>query len=222
LRRQATHRWSAAELLVIVAAERAGTPFLVWRDSVGSQQLFALAGRSHVTVGRRSTNDVVLSDGEVSRTHAVLELLGSDWTVADDGLSRNGTYLRDARVTQVRRLADGDMLRIGQTIVEYHRPGQGESAVTAVGAATAGKERLSDTQRRILTALCRPCLDGGRLARPATNAEIADEVFLGIDAVKKQLRSLYARFGLVELPQNQKRARLAQHAIEQGFVSRHP
>lgn len=218
--RAANFDWSAAELQRIVAAERAGEPFLIWRDFAGVQQLLALDGKSQATVGRRSSNDVVLAnDGEVSRTHAVLDLIGGDWTVADDGLSRNGTFLRGARITHRRRLNDGDVLRFGQTVVEYHRPGQSASAVTAAGSADVLVEQISDAQQRILTALCRPCLRAGEVAIPATNAEIAAELFLGVDAVKKHLRSLYARFALAEFPQNQKRARLAQTAIEQGLVS---
>lgn len=112
------------------------------------------------------------------------------------------------------------VLRFGQTIVQYRCPGQGQSAVTtAGGAGTAVVERLSDTQRRILAALCRPCLREDRMLTPATNAEIAAEVFLGVDAVKKHLRSLYGEFALADLPQNRKRARLAEHAIQHGLVT---
>ena len=77
---------------------------------------------------------------------------------------------------------------------------------------------LTDTQLRILTALCRPIAAGNRYATPATNQEIADEVFLGVDAVKGHLRALYRKFGIEDLPQNQKRARLVELAIESGYV----
>jgi DNA-binding CsgD family transcriptional regulator len=56
-------------------------------------------------------------------------------------------------------------------------------------------------------------------ATPATNKEIAEEVFLSVDAVKAHLRSLFERFGLENLPQNQKRARLAATALLQGIVT---
>ena len=54
---------------------------------------------------------------------------------------------------------------------------------------------LSETQRRVLVALCRPFRDGSAFATPATNQEIAAEVFLGVDAVKTHLRALFAKFG---------------------------
>ena len=60
----------------------------------------------------------------------------------------------------------------------------------------------------MLVALCRPFKDSA-YAAPATNRDIAEEILSHVDAVKAQLRVLFERFGLDELPQNQKRARLA-------------
>ena len=71
-------------------------------------------------------------------------------------------------------------------------------------------DSLTDMQRAILDALQRPLRDGGPYATPATNKEIAAEVHLSVDAVKGHLRALYARLGLEDLPQNAKRARLAE------------
>jgi hypothetical protein len=78
--------------------------------------------------------------------------------------------------------------------------------------------RLTDTQLGILAALCRPIAAGNSYATPATNQEIADEVFLSVDAVKGHLRTLYRKFGIEDLPHNQKRARLVELAIEGGYV----
>ena len=77
---------------------------------------------------------------------------------------------------------------------------------------------LTPTQRRILVSLCRPLRDSA-FATPSTNREIAEEVFLSVDAVKAHLRVLFERFGLEDLPQNQKRARLAAVALLQGIVT---
>ena len=77
---------------------------------------------------------------------------------------------------------------------------------------------LTPTQRRILVSLCRPVRDSA-FATPSTNREIAEEVFLSVDAVKAHLRVLFERFGLQDLPQNQKRARLAAVALLQGIVT---
>ncbi len=80
--------------------------------------------------------------------------------------------------------------------------------------------RLTDTQLGILAALCRPIASGNHFATPATNQEIAGEVFLSVDAVKGHLRTLYRKFGIEDLPHNQKRARLVELAIEGGYVKR--
>jgi hypothetical protein len=78
--------------------------------------------------------------------------------------------------------------------------------------------QLTDTQHRILVALCRPARSGTGFAPPATNQEIADEVFLSVDAVKAHLRTLYRKFGIEELPHNQKRARLVELVLEGGYL----
>jgi hypothetical protein len=78
--------------------------------------------------------------------------------------------------------------------------------------------RLTDTQLGILAALCRPIAGGNHFATPATNQEIAEEVFLSVDAVKGHLRTLYRKFGIEDLAHNQKRARLVELAIEGGYV----
>ena len=71
----------------------------------------------------------------------------------------------------------------------------------------------------MLVALCRPFGDGSEFATPATNRQIADEVFLCVDAVKANLRALFERFEVGELPQNKKRVRLAELALRSGVIS---
>ena len=57
------------------------------------------------------------ADEEVSRLHAVIECVGSHWTVVDDGMSRNGTFVNGERITGRRRLRQGDSIRIGGTLL---------------------------------------------------------------------------------------------------------
>ena len=80
--------------------------------------------------------------------------------------------------------------------------------------------RPTDTQLGILAALCRPISAGNPLAAPATDEEIAAEVYLSVDAVKGALRTLYRGFGIDDLPRDRKRARLVELAIEGGYVER--
>ena len=78
---------------------------------------------------------------------------------------------------------------------------------------------MSDAQRRVLVALCRPFSEGDPWARPATNKQIAEELFLTVPAVKTHLRALFGRFGIEDLGQNEKRLRLAELAFQAGLVS---
>ena len=192
---------------------------MVYRDGDGKQTLVELSG-DEFTVGRREDNDLALPwDQEVSRLHAELHRVKGDWTVVDDGLSRNGTFLNGERIRGRHRLRDGDRLCFGETIVAYCAPRESESQSTLVVAGAVDVE-LSDTQRKVLTALCRP-LGESAFAMPATNREIAETLFLSVDAVKAHLRVLFERFGLQDLPQNQKRASLAATALLNGIVKAH-
>jgi DNA-binding NarL/FixJ family response regulator len=55
------------------------------------------------------------------------------------------------------------------------------------------------------------------VAAPASNQEIADAVHLSVEGVKGQLRTLSARFGVADLPQNRKRLELAERAWRAGL-----
>ncbi len=214
---------SARELKAVVDAERTGSPFLLFRDGDGEQHLIVLGDTSRwLTLGRGAEVDLTLGwDEQISAVHAELHRAGGDWTVSDDGLSRNGTFLNGVRLNGRQRLRDGDRLRVGQTVLLYRRS-RAVAAVSGptVAAETPTVERLSETQRRVLVALCRPYRDGDRLAMPATNQQIAAEVSLGVDAVKAHLRALFAKFQIDHLPQNNKRIRLAECALQWGLVRR--
>jgi pSer/pThr/pTyr-binding forkhead associated (FHA) protein len=217
----APHAATPAELRERIEAERRGDPFLVFRDGDGVQRLVVLdPARGRATVGRSGGNDVALEwDTEVSRLHAELERLGDEWTVADDGLSRNGSFVNGQRISGRHRLRDGDMLRVGQTAIAYRVPDHADSRPTRVAGTSAGPPSLTPAQRSVLVALVRP-YGKSDLATPATNGEIAAELFLSVDAVKAHLRGLFALFGLEHLPQNQKRSVLALRALQDGVVSR--
>src|SRR4051794_14174427 len=207
-----------AEVKARLEAERRGAPFLVYRDGGGAQVIVALEGS--LTVGRRPERDVALTwDSEVSRLHAQLEPVGPDWTVVDDGLSRNGTYVNGERINGRRRLRDGDRIVFGETPVTFRAPKDGADSTAAIKLGS-GNLPLSEAQRKVLIALCRPLADSA-YATPATNKEIAAEVHLSVDAVKAHLRVIFERFDLDDLPQNVKRARLAATALVNGVVRPH-
>jgi pSer/pThr/pTyr-binding forkhead associated (FHA) protein len=155
----------------------------------------------------------------VSRLHAQFERVEQDWTVVDDGLSRNGTFVNGERLTGRRRLNDGDAIRFGETTVTFRSSQVDDSRGTAVASQVPTAVDLSTTQRRVLIGLCRPYRAGTAFSSPATNQQIADELFLSVDAVKTHLRVLFAKFGVEQLPQNQKRIRLVERAFYSGAIS---
>jgi pSer/pThr/pTyr-binding forkhead associated (FHA) protein len=213
------HSATPAELRERIEAERRGRPFLVFRDGDGDQRLLDLAGMERLSVGRGAGNELSLPwDTEVSRLHAELEAIAGEWTVSDDGLSRNGTFVNGNRISGRTRLRDGDLLRVGQTSIAYRRPEAEDSMPTRVAGPHLALTDLPPTQRQVLVALARP-YKGNEFAVPATNQEIADELHLSVDAVKSHLRTLFQRFGIEHLPQNQKRSRLVAEALQSGLIS---
>jgi hypothetical protein len=217
----ARHSLSPGELKKLLAAERAGESFLAFRDQDGRLSFFQ-AGRREETrrLGRRPEMDLSISwDSEVSGLHAELQGFGGEWTIVDDGLSTNGTFVNDQRISGRQRLRDGDRIRLGRTILAYRTGREATVQETVSAGDIPAFGELTDTQRRVLIALCRPYRDGGNFATPATNQQIADELFLGIDAVKMHLRRLFAKFELGEIPQNEKRARLAECTLQFGVIS---
>jgi hypothetical protein len=213
------HSLSASELKELLATERAGEAFLAFRDGQGGLRFFAAADPdAAITVGRRAEMNLPLAwDSEVSGLHAELRRIGPEWTIVDDGLSTNGTYVNGQRISGRQRLKDDDRIRVGRTVLVY-RAAQATLVDETVSVADLPAVQLTDTQRRVLIALCRPCREG-HFATPATNQDIAAEVFLSVDAVKMHLRTLFGKFQLGELPQNQKRATLAERALQTGVIS---
>ena len=212
------HTSTPAELVEQLAADRRGQPYLLLRDPAGDQRLVWLENSS-ITVGRDDSNDLSLPwDQKVSRLHAGIERVGQHWTIVDDGLSRNGTFLNDARVVGRRRLNDRDVLRFGQTEVLFRHPGELPEQ-TASAEDAAGLARLTEGQRQVLVALCRPLAAPGGIGAPASNREIAEELHLSVDAVRTRLRALFDAFEVPDLPQNRKRAELARRALATAVVT---
>lgn len=84
-------------------------------------------GRDHVlgvgscVLGRDPSSDFVLDDDLASRRHARVVGRGGAWILEDLG-STNGTLLNGRR-TRSARLADGDAIRIGTTVLRFVQKG---------------------------------------------------------------------------------------------------
>lgn len=213
---------SAPELKAQIEAERAGRPFLVFRDGASEQRIVVVEdGISELWVGRGEAAGLRFDwDEEVSALHAQIEVVAGECTLLDDGLSRNGSFVAEERVHGRRRLRDGDTLRFGRTTVLFRRPAEGTAPeATVIATEVPAAATISPAQRRILLALCRPFKDGSAFATPPTNQAIAADLHLSVDAVKTHMRALFEKLGVEDLPQNQKRVALVERALQSGVVA---
>src|SRR4051812_44613089 len=140
---------SPVELSERLRAERRGQPFLLLRDGGGRQRVVDLGGATRaLSIGRDPSSDVALDwDSEVSRAHALLDRVGGAWTLVDDGLSRNGSFVGGERVHGRRRLASGDVIRIGGTLLAF-AAGTAAEPGAAETRPQAPAPELSPAQRR--------------------------------------------------------------------------
>ncbi len=80
----------------------------------------AALAKAQVVIGRDPTAaDVVLADAMVSRLHARITWLASEYIIEDLG-SSNGTSVNGQRLTAFRALGSGDRITIGQNVFAFH------------------------------------------------------------------------------------------------------
>jgi pSer/pThr/pTyr-binding forkhead associated (FHA) protein len=212
----AAHAATAGELQERLDASRDRQPFVVLRHPETGQRLVRLHEQTRITIGRLPECDLWLEwDERVSRLHAELLSIGGEWIVADDGLSTNGTWVNDLRLNGRRRLRDGDLIRIGETMLAFCNPVEASSAT--VTADPSRLVRVTPAQRRVLVALCRPSLLTGQLTVPS-NADIAAELYISVDSVKTHMKALFVAFELGGTTSRIKRAELVERAVRGGAV----
>src|ERR1700739_3846378 len=91
---------TAQEIKSVIELERLGDSFLRYRDDSGELRLTRLGdGLFAATIGRSEQSDVSLPwDAYVSGVHAEIRQIAGEWTLSDEGLSRNGTFLNGERL----------------------------------------------------------------------------------------------------------------------------
>ncbi len=85
---------------------------VVWDDTA-----FALTEGENV-IGRDEAAGVSIDWPGVSRQHAKIVVVSDKATLEDLG-SKNGTYLREQKVTSATPLVDGDLFRLGRLVLEF-------------------------------------------------------------------------------------------------------
>jgi predicted component of type VI protein secretion system len=188
------------------------TSYVLIRTQRG-QDVRPLEGEQ-LSIGADPTNSLLLSgDRRVSRLHAVLERIGGRWCVRDLD-SRNGTFVNGARVVSERPLRSGDEIRIGDTLILFQT-----DDVEAGPPTQEGREapRVTERERDVLIALCRPLASGDVFTEPASIREMADALTVTESAIKQHLANLYDRFGITG-DDGRRRVRLANEALHRGVV----
>ena len=102
--------------------------YLVVREGNTWRDVFRLSPAQVMTIGRATTNRIVLRDELCSRNHCELYRNGTTWVVRDLG-SRNGTTVNGGPVVGERELESGDLIQIGPYEPGIHvQPGRAVSA----------------------------------------------------------------------------------------------
>ncbi|MBV6450000.1 MAG: hypothetical protein MHPDNHAH_00718 [Anaerolineales bacterium] len=92
--------------------------FILSKSDEPSQEF--LLGKALVTLGRSTTNDIVLLDSRVSRNHAQVRCSDGEILVTDLN-SANGIRVNDQKVSEAR-IKPGDKISISGCVLEYHAP----------------------------------------------------------------------------------------------------
>ena len=96
------------------AAEKQAVICVIEGADIGKRFVFA---DNRVNIGRRENNDLVLTDGSVSRLHAyIIKEAGNH--ILHDARSLNGTYLNEVQIIK-QVLNAGDIIKVGNTVIEY-------------------------------------------------------------------------------------------------------
>lgn len=103
--------------------------------------------RGTITVGRSPENGLVLTDDQVSRKHAIIQMQGDrEFWLVDLG-SANGTYVNNRRISQPVPLHRGDVILIAETQIEFH-------SELLTGVHTIGRQMMASTMMSIKQTDC--------------------------------------------------------------------
>ena len=100
------------------AAESKPGTLIIMRGPGQLNTMYTLENRE-MTIGRSPNCDIFLNDMTVSRTHAIIQTVGHDYAIRDDG-SFNGVWINNENVTQAV-LRDGDLVQIGAFVLLYQQ-----------------------------------------------------------------------------------------------------
>lgn len=111
-------------------------------ESMGGQKqppaVHLLQDDKLVSIGRVDSNDIVLPDRVVSRNHAEVYATAEGFYIRDLG-SSNGSLVNQSRIEQPYRLAHGDHITLGTTIIIFVDLQSGREQTAMVQSVQPGK-----------------------------------------------------------------------------------
>jgi serine phosphatase RsbU (regulator of sigma subunit) len=159
--------------------------------------------RMKLTIGRSSRNDICISDPFASRLHAEIRRENEQVMLVDNG-SANGTYVNGQRVTGSLRLNVGDIVRIGETEIEYTSGEQDMlSGATVYLTGLAGQSLPADTitspipsrsTNDLISSIRSGAISGESRARSAARTAMKPQ------APSRDLLSIVSQVGIALLP----------------------
>lgn len=109
---------------------------------MGAGQSFALK-ESPLTIGRHGSSQIQLWDTKASREHARIEKRSDGYYIVDLD-SRNGTYVNGAPVKRSARLANGDRIKVADTVFVFSV----EASISFMDARNTGFVTVVDASLR--------------------------------------------------------------------------
>ncbi|HWC77080.1 MAG TPA: SpoIIE family protein phosphatase [Blastocatellia bacterium] len=156
-----------------------------------------------LTIGRSSRNDICIGDPFASRLHAEIVREGEQVLLVDNG-SANGTFLNGQRVSGTIALQAGDLIRIGETEIEYTSSEQSMlSGATVFLSGSAAAQLPADTittpipgrsTRELLSTIQSGGMSAERRASSGARAAMAPEPPV------RDLLSIVSQVGIALLP----------------------
>ncbi len=129
--------------------------YLVIREGSKWTDVFRLTPGRTVTIGRSTTNQIVIKDERCSRNHAEVFMTEGEWTLRDLG-SRNGTLVGGEQIDGDHALSAGDVVRIAHcqmafvndlsmAFIDGDDSGEGTETVTGTVSLTPADTQILDS-----------------------------------------------------------------------------
>ena len=150
---------------------------LVWLDPFTSKtREMPLRDGDRLSIGRSASNDIQISEGHISRQHAIIACQDGAFSIDDVG-SANGTFVNGVQVYGENQLAIGDEVHLFVSVFKLlaaqdSDPAGASDKVSAVAGDRASLRITRGPQRGQVFALLKDELYIGR-STPGSNWEVA-------------------------------------------------